>query len=101
MTSDLRVVCWSFGHATREIPIPAALGAAFGALAPQVLILNEIKDGPSKAALRVGLARHGLPHCLVSAARKGLNQVLIASAVNRPRPIRTLLDVRSKGVGLW
>lgn len=80
MTPTLRILSWNVRHATREIPLPAAFYAAVAQLAPEVLILNEFKDGPSRLAMRSELAKQGLPHCLVSQDRKGFNQVLIASS---------------------
>lgn len=77
--AGIRLVSWNLGHRTREKAIPLDFFRAVGALEPDVLVLNEFKDGPSRSELRHGLRSLGLPHILASAGRAGHNQVLVAS----------------------
>jgi exonuclease III len=80
MLPAVRIVCWNVGHATREARIPTHVHDAVAALAPDVLVLNEFKDGPSRQSLRAKLADQGLSHWLASEDRSGHNQVFIASS---------------------
>lgn len=75
----LRLVAWNMGHRTREVAIPSAFYRAIQLLRPDVLILNEFKDGASRRELRERLRSFGLGDVLVSTDVPGCNQVLIAS----------------------
>lgn len=75
----MRVVSWNLRHQTREAPIRSGLAPALAALAPDVLVLNEFVDGPSRAGLREALRSIGLKHIHCSTRIGRHNQVLIAS----------------------
>ena len=77
----MRIVSWNLAHQTREDPIPAALIPALSALRPDLLILNEFVDGPSRDALRSDLKALELHDIHVSQRVGTNNQVLIASSV--------------------
>ena len=75
----MRVVSWNLGRQTREAPNPALLQFALSVRRPEVLVLNEFVDGPTRATLREGLSVLGLSHIRVSERVGRHNQVLIAS----------------------
>jgi hypothetical protein len=76
----MRIVSWNLGHQTREAPISDSLGEVLLALRPDVVVLNEFVDGPSRVDLRSMLQRLGMPHVQVSERIGRHNQVLIASS---------------------
>jgi hypothetical protein len=76
---SVRILAWNLGHQTREAPIPGALTFALGEIAPDVLVLNEFVDGPTRIELRANLAALGLMHVAVSHRVGRHNQVLIAA----------------------
>ncbi len=75
----MKIVSWNLGHQTREDPIPAALVTSVEALAPDMLVLNEFVDGPTRGPLIAALDRVGLSHVLPSKRVGRHNQVLIAA----------------------
>jgi len=75
----IRLVAWNLGHRTHEVPIRPEFYRAVELLRPDILVLNEFKDGPSRADLRNMLHSLGLGEMLVSTSQAGHNQVLIAS----------------------
>jgi len=77
--ATLRLISWNLGHRTREKAIPANFYQAVHALRPDVLVLNEFRDGPSRSELRTRLRGLGMPHVLASTCLDGHNQVLVAS----------------------
>jgi hypothetical protein len=75
----LVVMSLNVAHKTREAPIAFWLAEAVQSIEPDVLVLNEYVDGPSRKELHAHLARAGLTHVSVS-HRQGIhNQVLVAS----------------------
>ncbi|MCC2677369.1 MAG: hypothetical protein K0R58_4316, partial [Ramlibacter sp.] len=72
-------VTWNLGHRTHEVPIRPEFYRAVELLRPDILVLNEFKDGPSRVDLRNMLCSLGLGEMLVSTSQVGHNQVLIAS----------------------
>lgn len=75
----MRIVAWNLGHQTLERPLKAVLQPAIAALQPDVLVLNEFVDGPTRSTLRAALRNQGLTHIRASDRIGRHNQVLIAS----------------------
>ena len=78
-TSLMRVLSWNLGHQTHERPLTPVFHRAIRAPGPDVLVLNEYVDGPSRASMKAALAVGGLAHYAVSEPIRGENQILIAS----------------------
>lgn len=77
--SKLKILSWNLGHQTREKPLAAGLLDAIKQLGPDVLVLNEFVDGPTRQSLYQGLGESGFAWRLVSDRVGRHNQVLIAS----------------------
>ncbi|MCB4362711.1 endonuclease/exonuclease/phosphatase family protein [Hydrogenophaga taeniospiralis] len=75
----MRVLSWNLGHQTREALIRVGFTPALRALAPDVLVLNEFVDGPTRGDLRALLRSLGLTHVHCSTRMGRHNQVLIAA----------------------
>lgn len=75
----IRLLAWNLGHRTREVAIPAGFFRAVELIGPDVLVLNEFKDGETRSELRDRLGAAGLGYVLVSCGKEGHNQVLVAS----------------------
>lgn len=75
----MRIVSWNLGHQTRERPLKDVFHPAIRALEPDILVLNEYVDGPSRAGMKAALEVSGLAHTAVSESVRGHNQVLIAA----------------------
>jgi endonuclease/exonuclease/phosphatase family metal-dependent hydrolase len=84
----MRIVAWNINHRAREKTIPVDLAAAIASLGPDVIVLTEYVDGPTRAPFHASLAQHGFCHLLMSGRRRGENQVLIAARTAfEPGPI--------------
>lgn len=75
----MKIISWNLGHQTREKPLAAGLIDAIECLNPDVLVLNEFVDGPTRQTLYHGLERLGLSSRLLSERVGRHNQVLVAS----------------------
>ena len=75
----MKILSWNLGHQTREKPLAVGLIDAIEWLNPDVLVLNEFVDGPTRQTLYYGLERLGLSSRLLSERMGRHNQVLIAS----------------------
>ena len=75
----MRLLAWNMGHQTREVPISPKLLPALLRLQPDMVLLNEFVDGPSRTSLREGLFAIGLEFTAVSTRVDRHNQVFIAS----------------------
>jgi endonuclease/exonuclease/phosphatase family metal-dependent hydrolase len=78
-SSVMRIVAWNINHRTREIKIPEQLAEAIAALVPDVIVLTEYVDGPTRSAFHASLAQQGFDSLLISERRPCENQVLMAS----------------------
>lgn len=75
----MRIVSWNLGHQTRERRLKPVFLPSVCALKPDVLVLNEYVDGPSRVGMRAAFREYGLVHTACS-ERLGIhNQILIAS----------------------
>jgi endonuclease/exonuclease/phosphatase family metal-dependent hydrolase len=79
MTTPVRLLTWNVNHRVRERRIPPEMAPAIFALEPDVVVLTEFVDGPSRAPFYQALSDVGLRHRLCSASSGRHNRVMIAS----------------------
>lgn len=75
----MKIISWNLNHRTREKPIPDGVCDFISKAAPDVLVLNEYVDGPSRDEFKSKLHSFGYAVQLVSEKIDGHNQIFIAS----------------------
>lgn len=75
----MHILSWNLNHRTLEKTIPTGVIDVIRSLCPDILILNEYVDGPSRDLFKSELGRIGLGEIEISHASRGQNQILIAS----------------------
>jgi hypothetical protein len=79
MTTTVRLMTWNVNHRVRERRIPPEMAPAIFALEPDVVVLTEFVDGPSRTPFYDALSDGGFRHRLCSSSSGRHNRVLIAS----------------------
>lgn len=77
----IKVLSWNLNHRIREKAIPDTVIEVFRAVAPDLILLNEFVDGPSRAPFRDSLRAGGWVHQEVSDTPAQHNQVYAAARI--------------------
>jgi endonuclease/exonuclease/phosphatase family metal-dependent hydrolase len=77
----VKILSWNLNHRTLEKPIPDTVVDVFRALAPDLILLNEFVDGPSRTSFRTALCGSGWVYQQVSATPGRHNQVFAAANI--------------------
>jgi endonuclease/exonuclease/phosphatase family metal-dependent hydrolase len=74
----MKLLTWNVNHRVNEKTIPPQMAEAIVSLEPDVFVLTEFVDGPSRESFKSDLKLFGFFH-KISDGPKGQNQILIAS----------------------
>ena len=75
----MKLLTWNVNHRIHEKVIPHLMAEAIDSLKPDIIVLTEFVDGPSRKSFFSELKSFGFSDKRVSKESEGQNQVLIAS----------------------
>jgi len=75
----MKLLTWNINHRTNEKVIPPLMAEAIDSLEPDIIVLTEFVDGPSRKSFFSELKSFGFSDIKISPGPTGQNHILIAA----------------------